>query len=296
MAATITQPAPPAAVPPPCPEHHGRYTAGCPHCRARSNWYNKRLRAHRRDGRWQPMVPTTQIRAHIAELRAAGMVLNDIARAAGISNGYLNSIIYDLGRHKVNPTVGAILLGLKPKPSKRFLLDPTGTRRRLQALQAAGWTRQAIAEHIGVHETLPGKWLESATVTRTTVARVKKVYDDLSDQPGPSSIAAQRAQARGWVDSYHWTDDTIDDPNAQPTVAEPDPALIDDVLVQRAMHGDQAAAAQLTAAERRAAVDRLTAADVSTKAIGERLRLAPRNVTRHRTAIREATAANQAAA
>lgn len=242
MAAT----APP---PPPCPTHPGRYTAGCTPCQQRSAWYNRRFRAHRRAGRWQPMIDVGQVRDHIGHLRAGGMLLTDIAEAAGIHPSHLNGILYDRRRQTVSPTVGDIILSLTPRPGQTKLIDPTGTRRRLRALQAAGWPLATIGARLGGHASLPGKWLTSPTVTRATAARVRDLYDELSTTPGPSAETRRRALAAGHQPPAEWRDDDIDSPDEPPAML-PDPGLVDEVAVERAARGDKSVARRLTSAER----------------------------------------------
>jgi DNA-binding NarL/FixJ family response regulator len=62
-------------------------------------------------------------------------------------------------------------------------------------------------------------------------------------------------------------------------------AEIDEVAVQRALHGDPV---RLNRFERRAAVEVLTKRGLSARKIAERLRVTERAVQRHRTAIRRA--------
>lgn len=137
-------------------------------------------------------------------------------------------------------------------------VDPTGTRRRIQALQALGWTTAHIAEAGGfVSEAAVQKVVTDSTswVFRTTVNRAARAYASLSMRPGPSRIGAARAARAGWPPPLAWDDDTIDDPTAEPYRPRPrrerNPELrqVDPVVVERALAGQPVHANQAERAE-----------------------------------------------
>lgn len=99
--------------------------------------------------------------------------------------------------------------------------DPTGTRRRLQALGALGWSKAAIAAATGVHERQIAQlrsW--DRPIWRSTAERVRRGYDALSMRLPPDTPTARRnrtdAARRGWLTPLHWDEGTIDDPAAEP--------------------------------------------------------------------------------
>lgn len=245
-----------------CPSHPRRQP-GCPHCRARMARY-KRIRAHAvAAGRWAPMVPVDQVRTHLRNLLNAGMRLVDIAEHAGMARGQVSEIMYLRSRRHVTPTTAELLLSITARPATRWLIDATGTHRRLQALATIGWPQHTIAEHAGRAHSAPDRWLRSPHVTRATAARVTAVYNTLSDTPGPSAVVARRARSQGWLTPNEWVGFDIDNPDDGPTV---DPDHIDPVAVTRALRGDTTV--QLTDAEKDAAVrlglaDGITAATLS---------------------------------
>lgn len=114
----------------------------------------------------------------------------------------------------------------------RCRVDGTGTRRRLQALHAIGWTYSAIAIELGcttqnvrslVHATESAHGL----VTASTAARVRDLYDrSWQTPPAPANAksaaeqqkAIRRARVNGWAVPVAWDDDTIDDPMVHPGV------------------------------------------------------------------------------
>lgn len=132
-------------------------------------------------------------------------------------------------------------------------IDATGTRRRLQALAVEGWSILRLAQLTGLSERSLHYALYARNRVQAGTARaVTAVYERLAghggDRPGGRNIAS-RARRRGWHDSYAWPDETIDDPDAQPVLAEP--GHVDQVAVDRALHGERI---DLTGPEKVAAV------------------------------------------
>lgn len=113
-------------------------------------------------------------------------------------------------------------------PLTMRLVDATGTRRRLRALVALGWSFPRIEQHSGMDRTYLRLLARGARaqVTDTTEARVIDLYDDLSmrlpSQNAPTerqgvSRARAHAAAHGWLPPLALDDDRIDDPTYQPT-------------------------------------------------------------------------------
>lgn len=95
-------------------------------------------------------------------------------------------------------------------------VDGTGTRRRLQALMALGWTSSALGVELGTAQNAVVAMAKRQWVTSASAAAVRVLYDKLSMTLGPSGLSRQRAAAKGWVPALAWDDDTIDDPTAEP--------------------------------------------------------------------------------
>jgi transcriptional regulator with XRE-family HTH domain len=100
--------------------------------------------------------------------------------------------------------------------------DPTGTRRRIEALNALGWTAKDVADRIGTTKQAVSEMRRGTRSKRTTpavAARVAAVYDELS-MTRPDGWVADRtrrtAAARGYAPPLAWDDDEIDDPHALP--------------------------------------------------------------------------------
>lgn len=123
---------------------------------------------------------------------------------------------------------------------RQRIIDGTGTRRRLQALMAAGWTCQQIAAaHPGWTPGKAGrdavqKLVQQQRVRRSVAERVAVVYAQLEDQLGESVQTAARAKARGWPPPEAWRPEDLDNPAARPWAAADEP---DEVLLDRMRHG-----------------------------------------------------------
>ncbi|HEY9476362.1 MAG TPA: hypothetical protein VIS06_21240, partial [Mycobacteriales bacterium] len=115
------------------------------------------------------------------------------------------------------------LLSVHPVPGAR--VDATGTRRRIQALIAVGWSASQIGGRLGISPTNMWGLSRRLMVSARTAARVRALYDELWDCPPPARNRWQRvsvsrstrmAAVRGWAPPVAWDDDSIDDPTAQP--------------------------------------------------------------------------------
>lgn len=195
------------------------YVRGCrrDECRAANYRYMCRARLDRHRG--QPRrVPSTQTRAHIERLLAAGWTQAKIARAAGLYHRSIGGIL--AGQPTIaNRTALAILnIPIGPPPADDRDVDATGTVRRIRALIAIGYPGAHIAKAIGMHHDALNKIArgEMANVRATTATTVARVYRQLSLKPGPSARARELAAKNGWHGPMAW--DAIDDPAAQPEV------------------------------------------------------------------------------
>lgn len=172
-------------------------------------------------------------------------------------------------------------------------LPALGTLRRLQALNAMGWSNRAIAEHCELSEGRIKQLRGQRRVPFADFQTIRAVYDQLAMIPGPNLRARLQAQRFGWPAPLAWDD--IDDPNETPIVVVKQGRLsdsVDDVKVQRAIAG-ALPASSLTAAERVAAVERLS--NYSAHYIAEQLRITERSVERIRARLRETQAPDEAA-
>jgi hypothetical protein len=222
------------------PEHgtYARYVAGCelrcePCFAAKRNYANHRARMIAY-GEWEPLVDAAPVREHVLALQAAEIGLPTISRVAGVGESTLNRLIYGtpvINRpptRSMRPEIAARILAVSTSTGSlagRLRIDATGTRRRLQALIALGWTMVQLGEGIGASSTAVYRLLRADRVRADRAAAVADLYDRLWDQrpllvtPHDKTNAAKAvkmAADHGWALPMAWDDDTIDDPNAVP--------------------------------------------------------------------------------
>ncbi|MET7795735.1 hypothetical protein [Streptomyces decoyicus] len=205
------------------------YRCKRPECVARSYAYDRRRYRMQGYGTWQPLVDATPTRQHIDALRDAGHSLPDIQRLARVSPATLARILYDgvnkrATRIRSEVSDRILALPLTPAPIKpNSIIDATGTRRRLQALIAMGWTLTALAPHLGFHprrftDLLHGDRVLASTARRIADGyRIVQTWDPAAHGVPKRSITLSRKMAarEGWHGPLAW-DGNIDDPDAQP--------------------------------------------------------------------------------
>lgn len=126
-------------------------------------------------------------------------------------------------------------------------IDGTGTRRRLQALVALGWSLRELDVELGRRNSYCSYLLadDARPVHRTVADQVIALYDHLS-MVRPEGWLAERqrrlAARRGWVPPLAWDD--IDDPDEVANVGGVDDGL-DPVVVDRILAGDWRLSARL---------------------------------------------------
>lgn len=105
-------------------------------------------------------------------------------------------------------------------------LPALGTRRRLRALLAIGWTAQLLADRLGYVSEQGAQNLihqeTRATVHRRTHLAVAALYEELSMTPGPSHLNRLRAHGKGWEPPLSWDEGDLDNPDAVPHGADRD--------------------------------------------------------------------------
>ncbi|MER6778419.1 MULTISPECIES: hypothetical protein [unclassified Streptomyces] len=219
------------------PHHRSLYCVkrfGClrPECRERCNEYTRRRYRRVAYGTWQPFVDAAPVRAHINSLRAAGAGTGSIAQAAGVTAATIARILYS--RQGQNATVrtqsAAAILAVTPDSCSTpdsARIDATGTRRRIQALVAAGWSFTALESEMGIHNRHLGALARTTHVSAGIARKVRGAYKRLvqttPERAGVSSqaqaLARRVARREGWHGPLAWDD--IDDPAARPEVTAP---------------------------------------------------------------------------
>lgn len=219
---------------------HGTYVKykldGCrcyPCCFAESQYRTNRSRAIAY-GTWQPYVDAEPVRAHVRTLGEFGIGWMRLARIAGVPRGTVSKLLYgdpsrSMGPSKrLLPKNAAALLAVEPTLDNlggHAHIDGTGTRRRLQALVAAGWPQTRIALRIGIGASNFNKTLHDDRPVRVSTARkAMALYEELwradpRDHGVPQHIYDRTrcyARAHRWAPVGAWDDDVIDNPEAFP--------------------------------------------------------------------------------
>ena len=177
-------------------------------------------------------VTGAHARAHIEHLRSSGLSIRAIARESGIAPVTIRRVI---AGHRTRTSTQDKLLEVLPGRQEvtsstppAMLVDGAGTRRRLRALIAQGWTAVRLAEHAGCSSTNLRLALtkdESEPTVARFAQRVRELYEQLWDQEPPCSSRYEQAQAqrvrreallKGWAPPMAWDEESIDDPYAQP--------------------------------------------------------------------------------
>lgn len=181
-----------------------------------------------------PLIDAGPTRAHIARLQSFGLSVRTLHRLSGVSMKSLASLIWGVeGREpsvQVRQETADRIIAVRP----RFeLLSPvakvgvTGTQRRLQALQAVGWSPLLIAADLTATANYLSKISRGRVpkVTVRTAISVRDVYERLWAAEPPQATQMERtiatrmrrkAARNGWAPPMAWDDETIDDPAAKP--------------------------------------------------------------------------------
>ena len=203
---------------------HGSLTAYAKHgcrcepCRAAAA---KASKAWRRDNYLGivKLVDAQPLKDHVAMLMESGMSFKAIALTAGWSSR--NALADAMTRKRVTPRTLARVLAVHPELDNRrdAYVDATGSARRLQALAINGWPTRNLAKQLGhkdpatIQHIANGK---TPTIRLRTKDDIRRLFDELWDQPGPSKRTADIAKARGWLPALAWDDDLIDRPDHEP--------------------------------------------------------------------------------
>lgn len=212
-------------------KHHG---CRCRTCVLGYRDYQRTTRRRRAYGTWHPFVDAEPIRQHILTLHGSGMSYASIAKAAGMYEATVTGFVYALGKRaplkqRATPDIAAKILAVTPDPMLSGWVNATGTRRRIQALAAAGWPMGALATAIGVNSGTVNRMTRQTRVYASTARAVSAMYDEYAtaspEGHGVQTWMADRtrraAQAKHWPDPTWWEDmGHIDDPDFDPRAAE----------------------------------------------------------------------------
>ncbi len=109
------------------------------------------------------------------------------------------------------------------RDSRPRFVDATGTRRRINALHAIGWTGTTLGRAYPrgpVSKQRVHQWRTAARVTAETRDAWAALYEQLRDTPGPCAHSRILALRTGHQPPTAWAGVDIDNPRAQPNPTE----------------------------------------------------------------------------
>ena len=193
--------------------------------------YSANIRRQQAYGRWEPLIDAAPVRVHVEHLQASGLGIFRIAELAGVAQSTVSRLLYGKGdrlpQTQMQRAKAERILAVQADTSSLAsgaFVDATGTRRRIQALVAVGFTHKAIAPHIGVHAHYVGDLAANRVVTSRHARAVTAAYDrlwnadPLAHGVTPAAVKRSRnlAAREGWPPPLAWDDDHIDDPACRP--------------------------------------------------------------------------------
>jgi hypothetical protein len=203
--------------------HGGRLPCRCQPCALAVRAARKRRKVYRQLGK-PALIDATPARNRLILLHHT-MCWRTLAAAAKGDPRNLQ-LIYRGDRPQITRTTHNKIMAV-PLPATAdatLYVDATGTRRRIQALQAGGHSYQAIADAVGstrwrVNVIADGK---QPTVRQHMAQRIADAYDLLARQaPAANGFTVRsrnNAAAKGWLAADFWDDvERIDDPDFDPS-------------------------------------------------------------------------------
>jgi hypothetical protein len=274
----------------------------CTDCTAANSAASRTATRDRVYGRWHPYIDAGPVREHIAALRAAGIGVERIAHLAGISVRHIRELAQQChgdspGTRRVRPDTATRVLAIGIHDASRAphsRVDATGTRRRLQALQAVGWTAELLAAQLGRRPGSLHRSMTCESVTARTAHDVATLYERLWNTRPPRATEGQRAAAdaaqahaaeQGWLPPLAWDDIDTDPTPPDLTAGHFQRNDIDEIAVERALTGDHISYNELTPGEQQEVIRRLSARGTSIRDTAALLGTTKRTVSRRRASL-----------
>jgi DNA-binding XRE family transcriptional regulator len=298
-AAQTTTTKAPETVPFSCPPDHAHkatsacyktHKCRCQPCRDGVAKRERTRRASFANGVRRREVDPAAATAHIATLLEARMTQRDIAARAGLSELTVRNIT----KGKVPwifATTERALLAVKPARSidAGQRVDGTGTRRRMQALMALGYSTTELSARLHKPRPFASRVMRQEFVVEPTRIAVAALYDELSMTKLPDTWEVQRirniAAKNGYAPPLAWDDDVIDDPSAEPAEwkrGATERGFLtrnDEAVILAALDGDKP---EMSPVERREVITKLNARRWSAGRIGAYIDCSVKTVDRVR--------------
>ena len=213
--------------------------------RARRSRYAKRRRLRLLEGTWErTLVPAGPARARVLEFHEHGWSLAALEAMIGESQGHLSNLVYEGhsdARRWVTREREARILDLEPTLDlvpDGCHVPGLGTRRRVQALAAIGWSLQKVADRAGVSKQALAGSLRAHRVTARVARTIQGIYLELENTPGPSERTRRYAATKGWPPPAAWDDiDNLGEQPERPTLTTAKGTLDAEVLTDCASWG-----------------------------------------------------------
>lgn len=176
----------------------------CPICSAAVACYRRRLKRELDHAHWRSSVDVAPVQAHLARLLAAGYNLSTIASIAGLDVRTVRRAAF-MGV-AIPAETAASLLAI-PRAVRQSegsaMIDAATTREQIQALIAAGYSRNWIAARASLSGRLP---LDRIRIRASTARVVAGLYAEVGLRPGPSDRARAEGKRRGWPTPFELDD------------------------------------------------------------------------------------------
>ncbi|WP_097865861.1 hypothetical protein [Streptomyces sp. rh34] len=220
---------------------------------AHARWASRR-REQKRLGVWKPFVPAAPVREHLERVREAGMPVRATAVRLGLPYTAFEYLVWGDQNNPpgelVRTETAELILGYWPTLADfpdGSRIDPTGTRRRVHALETLGFSQKFIADRLGIQNSNFARSMVvdrvTARVARGVAAQYDLLWNKRPEDFGVKQWVADRtrrmAARQGWAPPLAWDDDTIDDPTAVPQMDAPVPGFTEgDDVVARFLLGE----------------------------------------------------------
>jgi hypothetical protein len=209
------------------------YRCRRPECVQRKReWHRMRDQA-RSAGTWQPFVDAEPVRQHLRKLLAAGFTQDRIAALSGVNHQTIADFTHHtrkIGRralrYQTSRTTAEKLLAVSLTDHSPVHVDPTSSRRRLQALVAIGWPLVHIDRQLGLPRGRSDRTFRCNLIRIETKLTLAEGYEHLRHlTPERNGVPARhaksaraRAAAKRWPKPEYWDQyaDVIDDPHFEP--------------------------------------------------------------------------------